>query len=55
MGPTKAIMKDGTLYDAKIGKLLKDGLTTREAIRDYIDRYYIALPVVNKECQPIYF
>ena len=28
MGPTKVIVKDGAIYDAKTGKLLKDGLTT---------------------------
>ena len=35
MGPTKVIVKDGAIYDAKTGKLLKDGLTTHEDIRDY--------------------
>ena len=25
MGPTKVIVKDGAIYDAKTGKLLKDG------------------------------
>ena len=48
MGPTKVIVKDGAIYDAKTGKLLKDGLTTHEDIRDYADHHYIALPVVNK-------
>ena len=52
MGPTKAIMKDGAIYDARTGKLLKDGLTTHEAIRDYVDHHYIVLPVVNKQCEP---
>ena len=52
MGPTKAIMKDGAIYDARTGKLLKDGLTTHDAIRDYVDHHYMVLPVVNKECEP---
>ena len=50
MGPTKVIVKDGALYDARTGKLLKDGLTTHEAIRDYAYHHYIAIPVVNKAC-----
>ena len=52
MGPTKVIVKDGAIYDAKTGKLLKDGLTTHEDIRDYANHHYIALPVVNKACEP---
>ena len=52
MGPTKVIVKDGALYDARTGKLLKDGLTTHEAIRDYAYHHYIAIPVVNKACEP---
>jgi len=31
MGPTKAVVKDGGIYDAKTGKLIKDGFTTHEA------------------------
>ena len=52
MGPTKVIVKDGAIYDAKTGKLLKDGLTTHEDIRDYANHHYITLPVVNKACEP---
>ena len=52
MGPTKAIVKDAGIYDAKTGKLIKDGLTTHEAIQDYASHHYIVLPVVNKACQP---
>ena len=52
MGPTKAIVKDGAIYDAKTGKLMKDGLTTHEEIQDYVNHHYIALPVVNKACEP---
>ena len=52
MGPTKAVVKDGGIYDAKTGKLIKDGLTTHEAIQDYVAHHYLVLPVVNKACQP---
>jgi len=52
MGPTKAIVKDSALYDAKTGKLIKDGFTTPEELRDYANHHYLALPVVNKAGQP---
>jgi len=52
MGPTKAVVKDGSIYDAKSGKVIKDGLTTHEAIQDYVAHHYLVLPVVNKACQP---
>ena len=52
MGPTKAVVKDAGIYDAKTGKLIKDGLTTPEAIQDYAAHHYLVLPVVNKACQP---
>jgi hypothetical protein len=32
MGPTKAVVKDCGIYDAKTGKLIKDGFPTPEAI-----------------------
>ncbi len=51
MGPTKAIVKDQGLYDAKTGKLLKDGLKTHKECEDYAAHHYIALPVVDKKCQ----
>ena len=52
MGPTKAIVKDNALYNAKSGALIKDGLTTHEAIEDYANHHYIVLPVVDKACRP---
>ena len=52
MGPTKAAVKDSGIYDAKTRKLIKDGLTTHEAIHDYAAHHYLVLPVVNKTCQP---
>ena len=30
MGPTKAVIKENTLYEAKSGKLLKDGSRIRK-------------------------
>ncbi len=52
MGPTKAVIKDGGIYDAKTGKFIKDGLTSHEAIQNYASHHYIVLPVVDKACQP---
>ena len=51
MGPTKVIVKDGSLFDAKTGKLIKEGLTTHKDIEDYAKHHYIVLPVVDKPCQ----
>ena len=60
-GPTKVIIKDGGLYDAVTGKLIKDGLATRKAIEDYAAHHFIALPVVDHsghawsfEAKPVY-
>ncbi len=36
MGPTKAVVKDGGICDAKTGKLIKDGLTTHETIQEVL-------------------
>ncbi|RMH07069.1 MAG: hypothetical protein D6704_05830 [Nitrospirae bacterium] len=52
MGPTKALFKDGALYDAKTGALLKTGLTTHEEIQDYAAHHYIVLPMVDHACRP---
>ena len=52
MGPTKAIVKENALYDAKSGALIKDGLSTHKEIEDYANHHYITLPVVDKACQP---
>ena len=51
MGPTKAVVKDCGIFDAKTGNLIKDGFPTPEAIQDYAAHHYIVLPVVNKACQ----
>jgi len=52
MGPTKVIVKGSGLYDAMTGKLIKDGLTTPQAIRDYAARHYVVLPEADKAGKP---
>jgi predicted RNA-binding Zn-ribbon protein involved in translation (DUF1610 family) len=52
MGPTKAVMKGNALYEAVSGKLIKEGLTSHQAIKDYVDHHYLALPVVDNKCRP---
>jgi hypothetical protein len=47
MGPTKVIVKDDALYDAKTNKLIQGGLKTRKELEDYAAHHYIALPVVD--------
>ncbi len=51
MGPTKAIVKDGAICDAKTGQVIKDGLETHQEIEDYAAHHYIVLPVVDKSCK----
>ena len=45
MGPTKVIVKNNALYEAKSGKLTKEGLATPEEQKAYAAHHYIALPV----------
>lgn len=52
MGPTKVIIKNEALYDAKTGKLIQDGLKTHKEIEDFAKHRYITLPVVDKQCRP---
>jgi hypothetical protein len=47
MGPTKAIVRDQTLYDATTGKCIKDGFASRQEIETYVNHHYLALPVVD--------
>jgi hypothetical protein len=61
MGPTKVIVKGQALYDARTGKLVKDGLATAKEREDYAAHHYIALPLVDNagrpwmlEGQPVY-
>jgi hypothetical protein len=43
MGPTKAIVKGTGNYDAKTGKLLKEGLSTQQAVQDHEAHQYVVL------------
>ncbi len=52
MGPTKAVIKDNALYEAVSGKLLKEGLTTPQAIEDYVKHHYVVLPVADNAGRP---
>jgi len=52
MGPTKVIVKENALYDAKTGKLIKGGLVTQKEREDYAAHHYIALPVVDNAGLP---
>lgn len=53
MGPTKAIIKEGTaLYDARNGKLIKAGFKDHREIEEYVKRHYVVLPVVDDRGQP---
>lgn len=52
MGPTKAIVKDNAMYEAKTGKLLKEGFTHRKAMEDYATHHYIVLPEIDKNGKP---
>ena len=52
MGPTKAIVKDNTLYEAASGKLIKDGFANSRDIEDYVKHHYLALPVVDNAGNP---
>ena len=52
MGPTKAIVKANTLYEAASGKLIKDGFASSRDIEDYVKHHYLALPVVDNAGNP---
>ena len=47
MGPTKVIVKENRLYEVVGGKLIKDGFASRQALDDYVNHHYLALPVVD--------
>src|SRR2546430_13354956 len=51
-GPTKVEVKGDALYDAKTGKLIQGGLTTRKELEDYAAHHYITLPVVDNAGKP---
>ena len=52
MGPTKVIVRDNALYDARTGKLIQDGLSTPQAVAAYARHHYIVLPEVDQEGRP---
>jgi hypothetical protein len=51
-GPTKVSVKGDALYEARTGKLIKDGLATPADIIDYAAHHYIALPVMDNAGRP---
>jgi len=51
-GPTKVEVKGDALYDARTGKLIQGGLTTRKELEDYAAHHYITLPVVDNAGKP---
>ncbi len=52
MGPTKAVVKDNALYEVANGRLIKDGLTTPQALNDYVKHHYVTLPVIDNAGRP---
>jgi len=52
IGPTKVSVKGDAVYDAKTGKLIKDGLSTPQAVAEYAAHHYVALPVVDNAGRP---
>jgi hypothetical protein len=52
MGPTKAVIKGNTLYEAVSGKLIKEGFTNQKEIEDYVNHHYIILPTVDRQGKP---
>ncbi len=55
MGPTKVIVKENCLYDARTGKLIKDGFAALHEIEAYVNHHYLALPVVDDAGNPWLF
>jgi hypothetical protein len=52
MGPTKAVIKGNTLYEAVSGKLIKDGFANQRDIEDYVNHHYLILPTVDRQGRP---
>ena len=52
MGPTKAIIKNNGLYEAKTGKVIKENFPTHKELEEYANHHYIALPVLDKKGNP---
>lgn len=51
-GPTKVVVKGDALHDARTGKLIKDGFTSKKELGRYADHHYVALPVVDNAGKP---
>lgn len=52
MGPTKVLVKDGGLYEAVSGKLVKDGFANRREMEDYVNHHYLVLPAIDNAGRP---
>ena len=52
MGPEKAFVKADAIYAAKTGKLLKSGLSSSAAVKQYADHHYIVLPETDNAGRP---
>jgi hypothetical protein len=52
MGPTKAIVKENSLYEVVGGKLIKDGFTSRKELEAYVNHHYLTLPVLDNAGVP---
>jgi hypothetical protein len=52
MGPTKVILKGSALYEAESGKLVHNGLMTRQAVEEYSRQHYVVLPEVDNAGKP---
>ena len=49
MGPTKTIVTNNALYEARSGKLIQGEFANRRDIEDYVNHHYLALPVVDNQ------
>ena len=55
MGPTKSVLKDNEIYDARTGGLLKDGFGNHDEVTHYVDHHYVLLPVHDNDAEPWQF
>jgi predicted RNA-binding Zn-ribbon protein involved in translation (DUF1610 family) len=52
MGPTKAVVKGGGLFEARSGKLIYRQVSTGPELSEYAGRHYVVLPELDKAGQP---
>ena len=52
MSPTKAIIQEDTLHEAKTGKPITNGFSSRQEIERYVNRRYMVLPVTDNTGRP---